>query len=500
VFGSTEEGALDDIEGIEKARQSLERQGLTTWLHVDACYGGYLGSLARCREAAAITDPEQLQQWLLDISDQCGLDKSSATKYVTLSDQPGWLSWGQLLQRIDGLRHADSISIDPHKLGYIPYPAGAVLLRDKNAWETVNFTAPYLWISQGSSFVGRYTLEGSRPGAAAASCWLAHKAVPLSQEGHGKLVAASVLATRQLYTTLAEVSHPKVEIAFLNCPHLNMLIYIPYHKESRNIDEICEVARRVRDELEPTHKKDFMVVGTDVHVELTADKIKTMFTGPVGDRLASSERLPRGQQLSVLRSVVMGPLSLNARHRPTGRTLFQLYADELCRLTEEHYSRFRNEQLVRSFEEGEAVLVMDDHKPTLDWLRGVFGGLYQGELGSYVKYTQTPNEAAKVVTNHDRPLRFAVLDIDMGETQPDGGYQIFERICERNDSQRNESYRVQNVLFLTLGDQANKRRCREIAQRFQHPPTWAYIEKREIKVAADVDFLERFKQRLFGDG
>jgi hypothetical protein len=46
--------------------------------------------------------------------------------------------------------------------------------------------------------VGPYVLEGSKPGAAAASCWLAHTAIPLTISGHGEMMKRSLLKARKL--------------------------------------------------------------------------------------------------------------------------------------------------------------------------------------------------------------------------------------------------------------------------------------------------------------
>ncbi|CRG83424.1 hypothetical protein PISL3812_00775 [Talaromyces islandicus] len=59
------------------------------------------------------------------------------------------------------LPHADSTTVDPHKAGYIPYPAGSLVYSDERMRFLVTWTSPYL--SQGSSEnIGVYGVEGSR--------------------------------------------------------------------------------------------------------------------------------------------------------------------------------------------------------------------------------------------------------------------------------------------------------------------------------------------------
>jgi glutamate/tyrosine decarboxylase-like PLP-dependent enzyme len=116
---------------------------------------------------------------------------------------------------------ADSVTIDPHKMGYTPYPCGAIVFRNDRVRHFVHQSAPYITRNDSvvhhplrhldlersthdephitTSAPGPYTLEGSRPGSAAASLWIASKALPFVREEHGQVVRASLLAARALY-------------------------------------------------------------------------------------------------------------------------------------------------------------------------------------------------------------------------------------------------------------------------------------------------------------
>lgn len=85
------------------------------------------------------------------------------------------------------MRFADSITVDPHKAGYIPYPAGGLCYRDARMRFLVTWTCPY--VARGSvTSIGVYGVEGSKPGAAAMSTWLANKTIGLNPEGYGALL------------------------------------------------------------------------------------------------------------------------------------------------------------------------------------------------------------------------------------------------------------------------------------------------------------------------
>ena len=72
------------------------------------------------------------------------------------------------------MERADSVTIDPHKLGFVPYPAGAVSFRDRRSRDLVAVEAPYIFHRGASEagYIGRFIMEGSKPGAAAAAVWM----------------------------------------------------------------------------------------------------------------------------------------------------------------------------------------------------------------------------------------------------------------------------------------------------------------------------------------
>ena len=56
---------------------------------------------------------------------------------------------------------ANSITVDPHKLGYVPYASGAFLAASPREYYVTPFDAPYLRFKQ-KEYSGTQTLEGSR--------------------------------------------------------------------------------------------------------------------------------------------------------------------------------------------------------------------------------------------------------------------------------------------------------------------------------------------------
>ena len=190
-LGTTATGSVDPLDQILAIRNSTESKYQTSFIiHADAAYGGYAG----------------LVDW-----DSHGLSNGPALK-----------------RRFEAISKADSVTIDPHKLGYVPYPCGSVIFRDHRDKEFVKSEAPYLFHESKPfkspsldeiEFLGQFTMEGSKPGSAATSALLAHKSARLSTGGHGSLLTKNIKMTRYL-----EALIDKSEVlAKVNSSELNIL-------------------------------------------------------------------------------------------------------------------------------------------------------------------------------------------------------------------------------------------------------------------------------------
>ena len=129
-----------------------------------------------------------------------------------------------------GFKYADSVTIDPHKMGYLPYPCGVIAFKNDRIRHLIAQEAPYITSSNNNNALvhkpplhdidddqwensnvkrgscidafAPYILEGSKPGAAAASLWLTNKCIPLTSNGYGRIVRDSLLASRALYSSI----------------------------------------------------------------------------------------------------------------------------------------------------------------------------------------------------------------------------------------------------------------------------------------------------------
>jgi glutamate/tyrosine decarboxylase-like PLP-dependent enzyme len=114
------------------------------------------------------------------------------------------------LNALNNLSRVDSITLDPHKLGYIPYACGAILVRSEQHYQVSRFTAPYLQVDNNSAWVN--TLEGSRAATGAVATWFANKCVGLDSQGYGQILDKGFKAKYKLERLLIESKAPIVVI------------------------------------------------------------------------------------------------------------------------------------------------------------------------------------------------------------------------------------------------------------------------------------------------
>ncbi|PIQ23578.1 hypothetical protein COW36_13995 [bacterium (Candidatus Blackallbacteria) CG17_big_fil_post_rev_8_21_14_2_50_48_46] len=327
VYGSTEEGALDDFDQLVNLRKEFENAGKGSfWLHGDACYGGYALSLLDQGQEEVMEPAAVLQAFLQNVA------RSAQTR----SGEKSFLAWDlnrcqRWLNVSNALSQCDSISLDPHKLGYLPYPAGSVAYQDYRAREFIRCDAPYLnaepmldgdyW---NTPYPGKYTLEGSRPGATSAAVWLAHQTVPLNREGHGRLVAGTLVGATYLQETLKQViaeELPGIHCRFVTPDaDLNILCYtfsghwkgspISLSQSNHLVTELYQ--RLLAREVLPQQTQDFIVSMTRLEAETYGrEQIARTWQRISGRPLENHENA-----LALVRTVVMDPFLTEAMTRP----------------------------------------------------------------------------------------------------------------------------------------------------------------------------------------
>jgi len=97
------------------------------------------------------------------------------------------------------LRGVKSITIDPHKMGMVPIPAGGIIFREKRFIEAISVPAPYL----AGGKVWQATITGTRPGANALAVWAMIK--HLGFEGYKGIVGRAMELSRWFASELKRI-------------------------------------------------------------------------------------------------------------------------------------------------------------------------------------------------------------------------------------------------------------------------------------------------------
>jgi glutamate/tyrosine decarboxylase-like PLP-dependent enzyme len=289
--GTTEEGAVDDLHSILQVRSRAEWElGVTFHVHSDACYGGYAASLTRAENGSRLGAQA--------IRDLCG--------------GAYWPS-DQWVRSVAALERADSVSIDPHKLGYTPYPAGAFLLKDKRGRELVATDPPYLALASSREgeqpVIGRFIFEGSKPGASAAAVWLSHRTIPLNCQGHGKIIASTLRAAHNLHALLGASDFDPFRVVRLPAPDLNIVCFLLHHPSLTTLKALNDLNEKIFSELSPnrTMSAPYMITRTRLTSPVYDGAIEPLLTalGETGNVC----RRDIAEGLTVLRATVMNPFS-----------------------------------------------------------------------------------------------------------------------------------------------------------------------------------------------
>lgn len=264
VLGTTEYGSIDPIDGIVAARQRWRRHGLDFSIHVDAAWGGYLASMFRACDGALVS-------------------------HARLKEKFSHFPSTEVYQAFATLRHTDSITVDPHKLGFVPFGCGAYVARHRGMTDFISQKAAYVF-DAGDSIadseyerrfrnLGQYILEGSKPGAAAAGVWVSHRVLPLNHDHFGRLCAETVHNCEYFFDHVAELREWLAGIARVVLPFepdTNLICLAINPEGNRNLGRMNDFGRRIYRHLNVgegvnTRSRDFFGSRTLVHRSALSD-------------------------------------------------------------------------------------------------------------------------------------------------------------------------------------------------------------------------------------
>lgn len=334
VLGSTEFGTVDPIGDLMEMRREYADRGCYFSVHIDAAWGGYLASVFRDPDGELI-DRRRLQKEFHYFPSRTVYDAFAA------------------------LEEADSITVDPHKLGYVPYPAGAYVARHAGMIDFITQEAAYVFDVENESAdlrddlhkLGQYILEGSKPGSAAASAHVTHETLPLHTEGFGRILKETVRACEYFFDRIDEVAERLADDVVVTIPfepdsNLVCLAINPVDNDS--LAQMNAFTREIFDALRvdtsiPIQDRAFIASYTSIFPsELTDVRIESLLDelGLDPDTLREVPDDPEleSDHVFMIRNTLMNPW---LRYEDEGRNYIDRYLDFLEETIRERLADWR---------------------------------------------------------------------------------------------------------------------------------------------------------------
>ncbi|MBU7013091.1 MAG: tyrosine decarboxylase, partial [Theionarchaea archaeon] len=298
VVGTTEEGAVDEVDRILDVRSEFEGEGISFYVHVDAAYGGYTRAIF-LDESGVYMGIDTLKKILHD-QDILHKDVNWPTQSVYSSYK--------------AMSKVDSVTIDPHKMGYCPYAAGGIAFKDKRILNLISYFAAYIEekTEELPKLLGSFIMEGSKPGAAAAAVWMAHRVVPLNIAGYGRLIGQSIEGANRFYNSLIatggfEVDHTAFKVAPLTCPDFNIVDFAFNEEGNVSLESMNDLNETIYDHCSykggPVYSDSFITSKTVLSAENYGDAPRA-FVVRLGIPVSEWDNV---KSVYVLRSCVLTP-------------------------------------------------------------------------------------------------------------------------------------------------------------------------------------------------
>lgn len=233
VAGTTEFGNIDPVHLVADVLKEYCLQGIHIWHHVDGAYGGFF-------RACLPQDQRQSTTTLFDKS---------------------------TIEALYAISNASSVTLDPHKLGYVPFSSGTFLCKNKSDYAVFATHAPYIDIKIEDKWM--YTLEGSRSASGAVATWMTAKVVGLDSEGLGKIISRTIHQKLKIQHALSEklsgvYFYPKLDT--------NILCFVIANKNEK-LSQINAKTMRIFNEFSTYKESSFYISKTSIFLESNSENL-----------------------------------------------------------------------------------------------------------------------------------------------------------------------------------------------------------------------------------
>ena len=325
VLGSTEYGTIDPVDAIVDARDRSGARGLGFGVHVDAAWGGYLTTVFRNPDGSL----RPLQEVRREYRD---------------FPQP------EVYAAFAGLSRTDSVTVDPHKLGYLPFGAGAFICRDHRAMPLLSEQADYVFGGRGAGDyatrygqLGQYIPEGSKSGAIAAAVYVSHRVLPLDHANFGLMPRYTVLATEAFQAAAQRFAREMTGMAHAILPFApdsNLVCLALNPNGNRDLAAANAFVQRLHDALrndptQPLQVKQFFASSTTLRRTVVGDDEMRRILAELDLGTTTLDDEAGTDRLVILRHTLMNPYLLDHENRISYIERYFDYLSELVhRLTE----------------------------------------------------------------------------------------------------------------------------------------------------------------------
>jgi glutamate/tyrosine decarboxylase-like PLP-dependent enzyme len=315
VLGTTEYGTVDPIDGVLAARDRSAAAGLGFAVHVDAAWGGYLATLFR--------NPDGSLRSRQDVASEF---TSFPAPFVH--------------KAFSALGDTDSCTVDPHKMGYLPYGAGAFICRDNRVMALLAEQADYVFHGGANDgyleryrSLGQYIPEGSKPGAMAAAAFVTHKVLPLDSSNFGRLPAQTILSAEAFLAAAQQFAMqiaPYAAVTVPFTPDSNLVCIGLNPAGNRSLAQANAFVRRLHDDMrcdpcQPLQLKEFFASATTLRPDAMGEAAMQDILRSLAIDLDSTEADGDGR-LFILRHTLMNPYLLD---KENGISYIERYFDYL---------------------------------------------------------------------------------------------------------------------------------------------------------------------------
>ena len=305
VLGSTEFGTIDPLHEVLRERDWAAEQGMGFSVHVDAAWGGYLATLFR-QEGGSFRPRENIR-----------------AEFARFPE-------AEVYSAFEALGRVDSVTVDPHKLGYIPYGAGAFICRDQRGMELLAEEADYVFsVNEKDDYfkryrqLGRYIPEGSKSGAIAAAVYVTHSVMPLDHANFGKLPRESVLAAEAFLRAIEEFSRrvsDRVTCYVPFEPDTNLVCLALNPVGNRDIAKTNHFVRSLHDVLRcdpgvPLQRREYFGSITTLRpCTMGIEDSQRIYDALGLDLVADDRRALLDESLVILRHTLMNPFLIDSEN------------------------------------------------------------------------------------------------------------------------------------------------------------------------------------------